>query len=264
MEKKDVCTLMYHDVYDTSALDSGFNIDSNYPYKLHVVKFEEQISAIADYLKLHCIDKDYIRLSFDDGGVSFYTIIMPILEKYGFKGYFYIATNYIGKDGFLTEAMINEMSDRGHRIGGHSHTHRQRMNELSYDELKEVWGLCLRILSRITGESCTTASLPNGFTSKVILQVLEELGIEELYTSEPTEDSRMYGGMTIRGRYGIRSTMNLKDVLAIAFEEKVKRKFRRKKAILNIAKKVMGSSYIKVREFIFKHKNEESIDNRCW
>lgn len=254
MGKKDICTLMYHDVYDVSLQDSGFNVASNYPYKLQVSEFEKQISSIAAYLKLHDIDKGLLQLSFDDGGVSFYTIIMPIIEKYGFKGSFYIASQYIGEDGFLTESMIKEMAERGHRIGGHSHTHRQRMNELSCDELKEDWGQCLRILSRITGEPCTTASLPNGFISKVILQVLEELGVEELYTSEPTEESRMYGNMTIRGRYGIRSTMNLDDVLAIAFDEKVKRRFRRKKAILNILKKVMGGSYIKVREFIFKNK----------
>lgn len=254
MKNENICTLMYHDVYDASIQESGFNIDSNYPYKLHVNAFEEQVKAIAGYIKTHNIGKEYVQLSFDDGGVSFYTIIMPIIEKYGFKGYFYIATKYLGQEGFLTEAMIKEMSERGHIIGGHSHTHRQRMNDLPYEELKEDWGRCLQKLSEITGKPCTIASLPNGFTSSTILQVLKELGIKELYTSEPSEKLQISDEMFIRGRYGIRSTMSLDDVLAVTFDESRKRKLRRKKAILNFIKKVMGSSYIKVREFIFKHK----------
>ena len=254
MEKKDICTLMYHDVYTTSIRDSGFNIDSNYQYKLHVSIFEEQIRGIADYLKLHNVDKDYIQLSFDDGGVSFYTIIMPILEKYGFKGFFYIATKYINSEGFLTEAMIKEMSDRGHIIGGHSHTHRQRMNDLSNADLLEDWGKCLKILADITGKECTVASLPNGFISDSIICVLKELGIKELYTSEPTEFLRINGEMSIRGRYGIRSTMNTNNVLAVAFDDKYKRNLRRKKAVLNLAKKIMGNSYIKIREIVFRYK----------
>lgn len=254
MENKNICTLMYHDVYDVSVQNSGFNIDSNYPYKLHVSVFEAQIRGIADYIESHHIDKDYVQLSFDDGGVSFYTLIMPIIEKYRFKGYFYIATKYIGQEGFLTEAMIKEMADRGHIIGGHSHTHRQRMNDLPYNELKEDWGTCLKKLSEIIGNTCTIASLPNGFTSDTIIQVLKELGVKTLYTSEASEFLRVNDEMAIRGRYGIRSTMSLSDVLAVTFDEGYKRKLRRKKAILNIVKKLMGSSYIKVREFIYKHK----------
>lgn len=254
MEKKDICTLMYHDVYDKSIQESGFNIDSNYPYKLHVTTFENQVRTIVDYMKLHHIDKSYVQLSFDDGGISLYTLIMPILEKYGFKGYFYIATKYIGNEGFLTETMIKEMSDRGHIIGGHSHTHRQRMNDLSYKELFEDWSRCLKILSDITGKPCTVASLPNGFISETILKVLNSLNVKELYTSEPSECLNMINGMAVRGRYGIRNTMSLRDVLSITFEKKYKRKLRKRKTVLNFMKKVMGNSYIKIRELIFKYK----------
>lgn len=254
MGKSKICTLMYHDVYEMSNRDSGFNIDSNYPYKLHISYFEEQIRAIAAYIREYNIDKNYVQLSFDDGGVSFYTIIMPMLEKYGFKGYFYIATKYIGQNGFLTEAMIKEMAERGHYIGGHSHTHRQRMNDLSYEELKEDWSKCIDTLSGIIEKPCINVSLPNGFTSKTIIRVLRELGVKSLYTSEPSEDLQMSESMEIRGRYGIRNTMSLDDVLEITFDEKRKLKLRRKKALLNIAKKLMGRSYIKIREYIFRHK----------
>ena len=60
--------------------------------------------------------------------------------------------------------------------------------------------------------------------------------------------------MEIRGRYGIRNTMSLDVVLAIIFDKKYKQKIRRKKVLLNVAKKLMGRNYIRIREYIFRHK----------
>lgn len=250
-----VCTLMYHDVYDVSNKESGFNIDSNYPYKIKKEAFEEQIKALSEYIETKNVDKEYIRLSFDDGGVSFYNIIMPILEKYGFKGYFFIATSFIGQEGFLTEQMIKEMYSRGHVIGGHSHTHRQRMHTLPYKDLEEDWKECVDALSRITGNKIEIVSLPNGFESSSIFEVLQILGIKEVYTSEPFEKVKQKNQICIYGRYGVRNSMAIDDVLAIAFNNKTKNKLRIKKGALNLMKQIMGNNYITIREKLFKAKN---------
>lgn len=255
MSDKRVCTLMYHDVYDVSNKESGINIDSNYPYKIQKEAFEEQINEISAYIETSGVDKEYIRLSFDDGGVSFYNIIMPILEKYGFKGYFFIATNFIGQDGFLTEQMIKEMHSRGHVIGGHSHTHRQRMHTLPYKELEQDWEECIKTLNRITGDHIDIVSLPNGFESRTIFDVLQELGIKEVYTSEPFEKVKHMNQISLYGRYGVRESMNVNDVLSIAFNKRTKNKIKIKKRGLNLLKKIMGNSYITMREKLFKAKN---------
>lgn len=255
MADKKVCTLMYHDIYDVSNKESGINIDSNYPYKIKKKAFEEQIKALSEYVEAHGLNKEYIRLSFDDGGVSFYNIIMPILEKYGFKGYFFIATNFIGQEGFLTEQMIKEMYTRGHVIGGHSHTHRQRMHTLPLDDLENDWKKCIETLYRITGEQVRIVSLPNGFESKSIYKTLCSLGVKDVYTSEPFENPQKKDNLNVFGRYGIRNSMTIEDVLAIAFNNKTKNKIRYKKAVLNLLKKIMGNSYITIREIIFEAKH---------
>lgn len=255
MSDKWVCTLMYHDVYDVSNQESGINIDSNYQYKIKKEAFEEQIKALSLYVETHCVDKEYVRLSFDDGGISFYNVIMPILEKYGFKGYFFIATSFIGQEGFLTEKMIDEMYSRGHVIGGHSHTHRQRMHMLPYKELEQDWKECVDVLSRITGNQIEIVSLPNGFESSSIFEVLQTLGIKEVYTSEPFEKIRRKNQISLYGRYGVRESMTVDDVLAIAFDSRTKNKLRIKKGALNLLKKIMGNSYITIREKLFKAKN---------
>lgn len=255
MSDNRVCTLMYHDVYDVSNKESGINIDSNYPYKIKREAFEDQIKALSEYIDANGIDKEYIRLSFDDGGVSFYNIIMPILEKYGFKGYFFIATSYIGQNGFLTEQMIKEMHSNGHVIGGHSHTHRQRMHTLPFEELKEDWKECLDILNTIKGEKTDVVSLPNGFESSAVLNVLQSLGIKDVYTSEPFEKVKHKEQICLYGRYGVRESMTVNDVLAIVFNNRKKNKIKIKKWALNLLKKIMGNKYITIREKLFKEKN---------
>lgn len=255
MSYKRVCTLMYHDVYDMSNKESGINIDSNYQYKIKKEVFEEQIKALSEYIETHDVNKEYIRLSFDDGGVSFYNIIMPILEKYGFKGFFFIATSLIGQEGFLTEQMIKEMYSRGHVIGGHSHTHRQRMHTLPYKELEQDWKECVDSLSRITGSQIEIVSLPNGFESRSIFDVLQTLGIREVYTSEPFEKVRRKNQISLYGRYGVRESMTVDEILAVTFDNRTKNKIRIKKGALNLLKKIMGNSYITIREKVFKSKN---------
>ena len=42
-------------------------------------------------------DKKFVILTFDDGYKSQYTTAKPILDKYGFKGTFYVVCNYAQK-----------------------------------------------------------------------------------------------------------------------------------------------------------------------
>lgn len=73
---------MYHDVYIKNPLETGFQSKGANIYKLSIDDFDKQISSLVKY-------KNKIRLTFDDGGISFHSVIAPILEKYGFKGFFF-------------------------------------------------------------------------------------------------------------------------------------------------------------------------------
>jgi peptidoglycan/xylan/chitin deacetylase (PgdA/CDA1 family) len=66
----------------------------------------------------------YISLTFDDGYKSQYTDMLPILEKYGLKGTFYVITGLIGAPHYLNEDQLKELYLRGHEIGSHTVSHR--------------------------------------------------------------------------------------------------------------------------------------------
>lgn len=64
-----------------------------------------------------------LAITFDDGIEAHYDIAMPILEKYGIKGTFFITINRVGTPGRLSWKQIKEMRQRGMEIGNHTMTH---------------------------------------------------------------------------------------------------------------------------------------------
>lgn len=245
-------TLMYHDAYVLDKLESGFNTTSACVYKIKSDAFSSQIEMIDRYIRRNALAKDAVRFTFDDGGVSSYTIFAPILEKYGYKGYFFIATQFIGVEGFLSETQIRELSERGHIIGGHSETHRQRMNDLSFSEIFLDWKECSDRLEHILGYRITCCSLPCGYSSTNILMALKRLGYTDVYTSEATEKVRQVDCIRLYGRYGVKDSMSNEYVVSIVTSLFVRFKIKIQKALLNLLKRILGRIYVNVREIIMK------------
>ena len=249
---KDIISLMYHDSYIKNKSESGFKLAGADVYKIKPEAFEHQMQLIDKYIKAKGLGKDCVRFTFDDGGISFYTIYAPILDKYGYKGYFFITTSLIATDGFMSESQIKELDERGHIIGGHSDSHRQRMNTLSYEELKEDWGKCSERLSAIVGHPITVCSLPCGYESDNMLNALKDLGYTDIFTSAPNTHPKEKKGVCLLGRFGIRESMKDDYVLSLVLSPWVRFKIKVRKAVLNTAKKIMGNTYVVLREKIAK------------
>src|ERR1700689_3145771 len=127
-------SLLYHDmVADSDFSASGFGGNGASRYKLTVEEFESHLAAIAEIhpeRALTAIDPralpgpdGTIYLTFDDGGVSAHQLTAEILERRGWRGTFFITTDYIGKSAFLSAGQIRDLRKRGHAIGTHSCSH---------------------------------------------------------------------------------------------------------------------------------------------
>lgn len=171
------------------------------------------------------------------------------MEKYGFKGVFFISTKYIGTTGFLTESQIKELSARGHVIGAHSHTHPAFCDaaKMSFEELRYEWQTSIDILNNILGYKINSVSLPNGYSSEFILDSLEELGISNVYTSAPTTHIMKRRTLSIIGRYDVQNRTTLNQVMSIVNCPLVRIGYQLKNEILLMAKKVLGNSYSKIK-----------------
>jgi peptidoglycan/xylan/chitin deacetylase (PgdA/CDA1 family) len=240
---------MYHCVFDKSVKDTGFQNIGSEIYKVSMHDFEQQLRMISDECKK---EGKKVVFTFDDGGISFFNIIAPMLEKYGVKGIFFISTNYIDTEGFLTKKQIKELNKRGHIIASHSHTHPVDMSRLSNDEIFNEWKTSIDILSAIIGEKVEYASIPNGYSNKEILDAAHKNGIRYLYTSKPTISVSKFKEMVCIGRYAIQNSMSNEYVLSIISNEVIRKKIFLRWFVLETAKAVLGSSYAKIKNLLVK------------
>lgn len=242
--------LMYHDVYVSDTMESGFQNAGALPYKVALAEFEQHVSLIKKYCKENGIDKSSVCFTFDDGGKSFIQNIAGVLEKHGFYGLFFITTSCISTPGFLTQSDIIELRRGGHIIGSHSHTHPERMDTLDEVTISNEWATSCSILSNILDEPIKTASIPNGFSSKKVLQNMIDNGITTIYDSNPTTKKRTYKGVEVIGRYAITKDMSPLLVLDIIKNPTRRLQIRLRHLILGLAKTILGDSYLKIRTYI--------------
>jgi peptidoglycan/xylan/chitin deacetylase (PgdA/CDA1 family) len=203
-------TLLYHDVVRAGEFQSsGFTGGGADIYKLDREEFCRHLDVIARVNRR-------VLLTFDDGGVSFYDEIAPALEDRGRRGYFFIATNWIGKPGFLSAAQIRELRARGHRIGTHSCSHPQRMSRCSFEAMKHEWADSIIALSDVLGERIEMGSVPGGYYSRKVANAAAVAGLRTLFTSEPSVSAYSVDSCVVVGRFTIRRGTSSETTAALA------------------------------------------------
>lgn len=245
--------LMYHCVYHNNFNESGFQEGNSWQYKVQVADFEKQVKAISDYCEREMLSKESVEFTFDDGGVSFFNVIAPILEKYDFHGVFYVSTQYLDTIGFLSKEQIKELYDRGHIIGSHSHTHPQFLCKMTYEDILNEWHMSKEILEDIIKNKIEFASIPNGNGSRQVYDAAYKAGYKILDTSIPTTTEKAYDKMLVRGRFVIHNNTSIDNVLKIVSSEKKRKELFYKWRILSMVKLMLGTNYDKLKGLILKN-----------
>ena len=155
-------------------------------------------------------------LTFDDVDVSAYSYIADELEERGWRGYFFIATNWIGKPGFLNASQIRDLRERGHIIGSHSCSNPTRMSRHTLGDIIHEWSLSSAVLTDILSERVLTASVPGGYYSEKVARAAAIAGLETLFTSEPTTHTDFVEGCLVKGRFMIQRNTSARTAAALA------------------------------------------------
>ena len=261
--------LLYHDVTPAGKDDaSGFSGPGAARYKLTPEEFKihlRQLSSVTAAPPTVITVPTELRsdrsrnwmITFDDGGLSAITEIAESLEQHGWRGWFFIATRFLGEPTFCSRQQVLELHQRGHIIGSHSHTHPERISSCSTVELRNEWVESCKILSEIIGQPVTTASVPGGFYSLDVARAASKAGIKVLFNSEPTTTMFDVEGMLVLGRYNIYRGMSSGDA-ALLVSSPVRR--WRQTAFWNmkkVAKVVAGPIYKAVRHRILSRDYNE-------
>ena len=80
--------------------------------------------------------KPGIMLTFDDGLDGNYDVALPLLNRYGFTGYFFCSSDLIGTKGYMGVKELLDLEKQEHIIGDHTATHHRMENDDTVDVLE--------------------------------------------------------------------------------------------------------------------------------
>lgn len=126
-----------------------------------------------------------VLLTFDDGYLDNYENAYPILEEFGFKGTFFIVSEFIdkGREGYMTWPMIKEMAQAGHRVESHSRTHPDLTEKDRDGLIWEILGSQETIAAHV-GYQPRYFCYPGGDYNEATIQMLAELDFWGAVTTE--------------------------------------------------------------------------------
>ena len=244
-----MAAIMYHDVVEEGNFAaSGFSGAGADRYKLERKEFARHLEAIRG-----AAASREVCLTFDDGGASAFAPVAGMLEQYGWRGHFFVTTDWIGRPGFLSADQIRELDRRGHTIGSHSCSHPTRMARISWEQMLREWQASTERLREIVGHTVEVASVPGGYYSRRVAEAAAQAGIRTLFTSEPTDAVEWVNGCRVLGRYAVRQGMGPEWPAGFA-AGKVGPCLRQALAwkVKKAMKAAGGSLYLRVRETILR------------
>ena len=203
LARPQVPILCYHQIRDWRPKDSQSSKD----YIIPTGAFREQMQMLADsgyhtvlpdqlyaYLTTGAkLPSKPVMLTFDDGDLDQYETAVPILEKHGFKGAFFIMTVAIGRRGkqpYMDKTQIKDLSDRGHAIGAHTWDH-HNVKKYQGDDWKIQVEEPKAKLEAIIGKPIKYFAYPFGLWNKQALPEIQKRGYVAAFTLADKRDDTM-------------------------------------------------------------------------
>ena len=203
LARPQVPVLCYHQIRDWRPKDSQSSKD----YIIPTESFREQMQMLADS-GYHTILPDQlyaylttgaklpskpVMLTFDDGDLDQYETAVPILDKHGFKGAFFIMTVAIGRRGkqpYMDKTQIKDLFDRGHAIGAHTWDH-HNVKKYQGDDWKIQVEEPKAKLEAIIGKPINYFAYPFGLWNKEALPQIQKRGYIAAFTLADKRDDSM-------------------------------------------------------------------------
>lgn len=216
--RKQVPVLCYHHIRDLQMVSKG-----SMGYEVTVNQFKAQMKTLADSgYKTILPDQYYdyltkgtplpekpVMITYDDTDEEQFSIAKPEMDKYGFKGVYFIMTISIGRPRYMTKEQIKQLSDEGHVISSHTWDHHRvdrykYENEIEERGVKKIvndWdqqlGNTKKKLEEITGKPVEHFAYPFGIWAREGIPEIEKRGYKMAYQLSTARDST-YPLFTVR------------------------------------------------------------------
>jgi peptidoglycan/xylan/chitin deacetylase (PgdA/CDA1 family) len=198
LSRKEVPVLCYHNIKNFRPGES----DRMKSYTVTPAAFAEQMKALSDsgyktilphqlydYLVYGAaLPPKPVMISFDDTDADQYTIGATEMNKYGFKGVYFVMTISINRPRYMTEEQIRNLSDSGHSIASHTWDHHMVTKYTGADWDSQFVKPKIR-LEKITGKPVDYFAYPFGLWSKESITELKKRGYKLAFILSTKRDS---------------------------------------------------------------------------
>jgi peptidoglycan/xylan/chitin deacetylase (PgdA/CDA1 family) len=198
LSRKEVPVLCYHNIRHFRPGES----DRMKSYTVTPEAFAEQMKALSDsgyqtilpgelydYLVYGAsLPSKPIMISFDDTDAEQYSIGATEMNKYGFKGVYFVMTISINRPRYMKEAEIRNLSDSGHNISSHTWDHHMVTKYTGADWDSQFVKPKLR-LEKITGKPVEYFAYPFGLWNKEAISELKTRGYKLAFILSTKRDS---------------------------------------------------------------------------
>lgn len=198
LARPQVPVLCYHHIRDPKPGQS----ETYKSYSVSPVQFAEQMKILHDsgyhtilpeqlynYLAYgDSLPSNPVMLTFDDTDEEQFTIGAKEMDKYGFKGVFFIMTISINKPRYMTKEQINELSTKGHAIESHTWDHKNVTKYDSTDRQKQLLNP-RKTIEDITGKSAYYFAYPYGVWNQNAISLLKETDFKLAFILSSKRDS---------------------------------------------------------------------------
>lgn len=190
LARPQVPILCYHQIRNWTASDGKVGKD----YIVPTAEFKSQMKMLADsgyhtilpdqlynYLAYGAkLPEKPIMLTFDDTKLDQWTVAIPELKKYGFKGVFFIMTVSLGRPNYLSRDQVKQMSDAGHAIGSHTYDHQNVKKYQGEDWVTQI-EKPTKTLQEVTGKDIKYFAYPFGLWNKEAIPELKKRGFSSAF-----------------------------------------------------------------------------------
>jgi len=181
--------------------------------------------------------------------VSDYDIVLPLLQAHDATATFFITSNFVGREGYLSWAQVKRLHEAGMEIGSHSLSH-PYSTTISQEELMiEMQQSKFQIEQQI-GAEVRSFAYPYGDYSQSTHQTAIAAGYKYICTSKP---GLCKTNSVIMERNSIHSNTITQDIEKLLNPSRLyllQQKF--KYAIRHILKRSLGvNNYLKLKQLIY-------------
>jgi peptidoglycan/xylan/chitin deacetylase (PgdA/CDA1 family) len=196
--------LMYHAILSGGApagADSHYAV-SHKDFLSHLETIRARgmtATSVRDILSLRRQIRDCVAMTFDDGHLSNYDAVFPLLVDHRATADFFVNSSTVGLPQHVTWSALREMADAGMSIQSHGHTHRY-FEDLRPEEVRDELMRSKAEIENRVGQAVTIFAPPGGRFNRLVGRIARECGYRTLCVSRPGRwriDSRVIPRMAV-------------------------------------------------------------------